>query len=110
MDDYKNVGRPSVRISPRRRGVNPGRRTKVIIIKQNKLTQFVKAIKYQAQTLGRIKELKSSHRNVLNMLEVNRESEAVSGDLTQASGKYSQFLKGLTCFRNNDISNHLKEN
>lgn len=44
------------------------------------------------------------------MLEVNRESEAVSGDLTQASGKYSQFLKGLTCFRNNDISNHLKEN
>lgn len=30
------------------------------------------------------------------MLEVNRESEAVSGDLTQASGKYSQCLKGLT--------------
>lgn len=46
MNDYKNVERQSMRISPRRRGEDPARITKVIIIKQNKLIQFVKATNY----------------------------------------------------------------
>lgn len=35
---------------------------------------------------------------MLNMLEFNRESKAANGDLTLASGRYSQILKGLTWF------------